>query len=202
MFKLINSLPFLTLFFFSTFSLALAEEKVHISTKSAVIFNTLCAKCHEGECSGRLTFNTDSNAAQNHIKRYVGDINISKSEVEEFFSLLNHMKKECTLLMSENVTYKSQDLAQFAIPSYTSYFIPLGFLKKGDYELKMTTKEEVRFRIEVISDQFDPFLDQSMSASTQEQVLSFSVDEGINSFVRVRSREPLHITTFLIEKIL
>ncbi len=181
--------------------MAQAGEQVAISTKTSVIFNTLCAKCHEGECSGRLTFNTDANAAQNHIKRYVGDINISKSEVEEFFALLNHMKKECTLLMSDNVTYESKDITQFAIPSYTSYFIPLGFLQEGNYELLMTTKDESRFRVEVISENFDPFLDQSINFLKQDETLSFTVDEAINSFVRIRSRNPLYITGFLVNKI-
>ena len=201
MFKITNFLVFITLFSISSFSLVLAEEKVRIGIKSAVIFNTLCAKCHEGECSGRLSFNTDGKAAHNHIKRYVGDMNISEGEVEEFFTLLNYMKKECRLVMPEKPLYASQNLSQFAIPSHKSYFIPLGLLKEGNYELLITINEKLHFRIELLSEQFDPTLDELICSEVEIQRLPFTIEESNKYFVRIRSRKPLHVNTFKIKKI-
>ena len=41
-------------------------------TESVVIFNTICAKCHEAECSGRLTFDKAFETSTSHILRYYG----------------------------------------------------------------------------------------------------------------------------------
>ncbi len=192
MFKIANFLILVTT------SLFCAEN---ISIKTSVIFNTLCSKCHEGECSGRLSFDTGSKAASNHIKRYAGDTNISKEETKEFFTLLNYMKKECTLLMPDDGKWKPQNLSRFAIPSHKGYFIPLGVLESGSYNLRIETKEDVHFRVEIISNKFDHFLDTSICPDEKEKKLNFKVDEPIKTFLRIRSREPLHVIDLEIKKI-
>jgi len=188
--------------FFAVFSISLfsAEKTKDISTKTAVIFNTLCAKCHEGQCSGRLSFDTGSGAASSHIRRYSDNSEISKGEIKEFFSLLNYMKKECLLLMPDDGKWEVGNLSRFALPSHKGYFIPLGVLKSGDYYLTLKTKESVRFRIEVISNNFDVFLDQSVCSDKKERLFNFTLDESLNSFLRIRSKEVLHITTLEIKK--
>ena len=180
--------------FFSPQTLSAAEEPQNISTKTAVIFNTLCAKCHEGECSGRLSFDTGSKAASSHIKRYAGDTTISKVESKEFFTLLNHMKTKCALLMPEGDIWKQENLSHFALPSSKGYFIPLGLLKSGRYLIEIKTKEEIHFRVEVISDRFDSFLDTTFCPDQKEESLSFTLDVTVNTFLRIQSRKPLHIT--------
>lgn len=188
--------------FFTIFSIPLfsIEKKQDISTKIAIIFNTLCAKCHEGQCSGRLTFDTGSGAASSHIKRYAGDTEVSKDEVDQFFTLLNYMKKECELLMPDNGKWKPENLSHFSLPSQDSYFIPLGTLKRGDYTLVIKVKESVCFRVEVISTKFDPSLDQSLSPNTKEQNINFTINEKLDYFLRIRSRKPLHIETLELKK--
>lgn len=42
-------------------------------TESVVIFNTICAKCHEAECSGRLSFDEAFETSASHILRYYGE---------------------------------------------------------------------------------------------------------------------------------
>ena len=191
MFKIANFLFLITTSLFCT---------QNITLKNAVIFNTLCAKCHEGECSGRLSFDTGSKAASSHIKRYAGDISISKSEIKEFFTLLNYMKKECALLMPEDGKWRPENLSHFSLPSYEGYFIPLGVLKSGSYNLSIETKEDILFRVEILSDQFDHFLDQSTCSDEKEKKLNFKVDEAANIFLRIRSKKPLHITNLAIKK--
>jgi len=197
--KITNFLLLITLFHAFPLSLSSSEKLENISTKTAVIFNTLCAKCHEGECSGRLSFNTGSKAADSHIRRYADDINISEGETKEFFSLLNYMKKECALYMPDNGKWKSENLSHFALPSQKSYFIPLGTLKNGNYHLVIKIKEDVLFRVEVISNRLDPYLDQSISSNREELILPFTIDEPIDAFLRIRSRKPLHVIALEIK---
>ncbi len=184
---------------FSPLTLSSAEESQNISTKTAVIFNTLCAKCHEGECSGRLSFDTGSKAADSHIKRYAGDTTVSKDESKEFFTLLNHMKTKCALLMPDGDKWEQENLSYFALPSSKGYFIPLGLLKSGKYLIVIKTKEEIHFRVEVISNRFDSFLDATVCPDQKEESLGFTLDETANTFLRIQSRKPLHITAMEIK---
>ena len=198
MFKTINFLFLIIFLSIFPHSILMAQKLQNISIKTSVIFNTLCAKCHEGECSGRLSFDTGSKAANIHIKRYSGDINISIDERKEFFSLLNYMKKECALYMPDTKKWKIENLSQFALPSFKSYFIPLGILKSGKYHFDIKTKERVHFRVEIISDRFDPFLDQSIYPDQKWETVQFSIDQSANSFLRIRSKKPVHIKTLEI----
>ncbi len=195
--KIVSSLFF---FIFTTSSYAVEKEE-EISLKSAVIFNTSCAKCHEGQCSGRLTFDTGSKSATSHITRYSDDTNISQKEIEEFFTLLNYMKKECLLLMPKDKKYSVSSLSSFSTSSHKAYFIPLGILKKGEYSLRITTKEDVRFRLELISSQFDTSLDRSVCSSMKEKLFDFTIDENTNYFLRIKSKKALHIQSLDIKKV-
>lgn len=198
-----KSIKFLGLIsFFIIFSSPLfsAEKAQNISTEVAVIFNTLCAKCHEGQCSGRLSFDSGSGAASSHIRRYSDESDISQDEIEEFFTLLNYMKQECLLLMPDDGKWNVDNLSRFALPSHKSYFVPLGVLKSGNYDLIIKTKEAVQFRIEVISNQFDAFLDKSVCPSDKEQIFNFKLAESTNSFLRIRSNKSVHISTLEIKK--
>jgi hypothetical protein len=198
--KFLNFLVVTGIFFTFPSDLSSEEKVQNISTKTAVIFNTLCAKCHEGECSGRLSFNSDGQAASSHIKRYAEEKNLSKGETKEFFTLLEYMKKECTLWMPDKGQWKPENLLHFALPSQHGYFIPLGILKHGKYRLHLETKEDIRFRIEVISSHFDPLLDRSVISGGKDQRLLFYIDTPVTAFLRIRSRQPLHITVLKIEK--
>ena len=187
---------------FFTFSLHLySTQKVENSSiKTSVIFNTLCAKCHEGECSGRLSFDTGSKAASSHIKRYVGDINISKGETEEFFSLLNYMKIECALWMPYKGKWKPENLSHFALPSAKGYFIPLGALKEGKYRVEVKLKEDIHFRVEVLSNHFEHSLDIWTCPDAEKETLQFTIDKSSNTFLRMQSRKPMHIIGLNIKK--
>ena len=203
--KILNFLVVTIIFFVFPSYLSSAEKVQDVSTKTAVIFNTLCAKCHEGECSGRLSFDSDSQAASSHIKRYTEEKNISKGETKEFYTLLEYMKKECALWMPDNgrrkaENFSSENLLHFALPSQHGYFIPLGMLKYGKYSLYIKTKEDVLFRVEVISSLFEPLLDRAITSSGKDQRLLFNIDSPVTAFLRIRSRQPLNITALKIEK--
>ncbi len=180
--------------------LSSAQKVENISIKTSVIFNTLCAKCHEGECSGRLSFDTGSKAASSHIKRYAGDVNISKGETEEFFSLLNYMKTECALWMPNNGKWEPENLTHFALSSSKGYFIPLGILKEGKYHIEIKLKDDIHFRVEVLSDHFEHFLDISACPDGKKQILQFIIKRKVNTFLRIQSRKPLYIIDLNVKR--
>ena len=187
-------------FFIFPMYLSSSQKVENIGIKTSVIFNTLCAKCHEGECSGRLSFDTDSKVASNHIKHYAGDINISKEEIKEFFALLNHMKTECILWIPDSRMWNMKQLSLFALHSGKGYFIPLGFLKTGKYHLEIKIKEKVHCKIEVISDKFEYFLDISACPNCEKKPLQFIIDQSSNTFLRIQSRKFLQITDLHVKK--
>ena len=191
----------LSILFATFFSPLFSASKAEISsTKTAVIFNTLCAKCHEGECSGRLSYDTGSSTVIRHIKRYAEDTNISKEETEELFSLLNHMKTECALWMPDNGRRESKNLASFALPSAKGYFIPLGILKEGKYHVEIKIKDKILFSIEALSDHFEHYLHVSVCPDEKEKTLQFTIDRPANIFLRIQSKEPLQIIDLKIKK--
>ncbi|OQX59627.1 MAG: hypothetical protein B5M52_02910 [Helicobacteraceae bacterium 4484_230] len=198
---MINIISLLMLTILSYSSLYAEEESRSISTKTAVIFNILCAKCHEGECSGRLSFKNTHTAADSHITRYSEDANITENEIGEFFTLLNYMKTDCAMLMPKNNTDPKRDLSRFALNSNKGYFIPLGNLEAGRYLLGFTPEEHVSFRLEVMSKHFEPFLDQSVCRHQKEYLFSFTVDKRVPVFLRIRSRTPLHLSALELKKI-
>ncbi|WP_455755776.1 hypothetical protein [Sulfurimonas sp.] len=191
-----------TLFFliFTTF-LYSAQNKENISLKSAVTFNTLCSKCHEGKCSRRLTFDRGNKFTNNHIKRYSDFKDISKNEIKEFFILLNYMKKECLLLMPDEIKYEISNLESFAISSHKGYFIPLGELKKGNYSLFIRTKDDTPFRVELISRQLDSYLDRLFRSCVKKRKFDFTIDKDTNYFLRIKSKEPLYLKVLEIKKV-
>ncbi len=181
-----------------TTALCSSDKVADISIKSAVTFNTLCAKCHEGQCSGRLSFDTGSEAASNHIKRYCSDANVSKCEIKEYFALLNYMKKECLLYMPSEAKFNKDNLTLFATTSNKRYFIPLGMLKNGDYSLKLEAKEDIHFKLEIISSQFDSYLNEAFCPEAKGEKFDFSIEENTNYFLRIESKKPLHLKSLKI----
>ena len=194
--KLIHLLFFMT--FFST-SFSYAGTVQDVSTETSVTFNLLCAKCHEGECSGRLSFNSGSTKATHHIQRYSKNQDLSKSRVMEYFTLLNYMKKECHLWMPMKETFHSRKLSDFALPSYKGYFIPLGLLQSGHYLLHMTSKEKIHFDVEIINSNIDLLLHDTVCPDEKEDSLHFEVEDPAYVFLRIHSRKALHILTLDIK---
>ena len=64
----VASLAWLVAFCLFTGSVLGAEDEAF--TESVVIFNTICAKCHEAECSGRLSFDEAFEKSTGHILRH------------------------------------------------------------------------------------------------------------------------------------
>ncbi len=110
------------------------------------------------------------------------------------------MKIECALLMPHNGAWEQQNLSHFALPSNKGYFIPLGNLEIGKYNLSFSTKKNISFRVEVISNRLNHYVDKSVCSHQKEYIFSFTVDESANSFLRVLSNKHLHLMELELKK--
>jgi len=65
-----------------------------IAVESVIIFNTARARCHEGECSGRMNFHLPKGATDQQLRRHVGVLPDETNR--QLVKLLRYMKEECS----------------------------------------------------------------------------------------------------------
>lgn len=166
--------------------LALASPAwgTEIPQTAVVRFNTVCANCHEGQCSGRLSFSSGAQAAQNHVRRYLGTA--STGEIETFFALLKYTKEQCAHYplkadIPANGCWEGDALAAWRNPLEGGYYIPLGTLKSGAYRLRLTFSGEPQGRARVTDAHFDIATEESLCRNTPP-VLTFSASGGAHYF--------------------
>jgi len=175
-----------------------ASENLPISVESAIQFNTVCAKCHEGQCSGRLSFDDNPNVASSHINRYVP--NSSKTQVKELYAILKNMKNQCVMFfpdidLNNKTSWLEKELLDYSLASRKSYFIPLGLLKKGIYKLKIDANKSQLYNIIIISKNFEIVLDEYSSSCKEVNSLSYVVSQTKEYYLRIESRKQLIITS-------
>jgi hypothetical protein len=106
------------------------------SRKSFVDFNTQCARCHEGECSGRLSFSSGSEGAANHLRRYLGEL--TEAEINELYGLLRYTKEKCQIYpFATHWDAEPKTLEHWRSSNQKGYFIPLGSLEPGEFRLEL-----------------------------------------------------------------
>jgi hypothetical protein len=103
-----------------------------------VQFHTVCNDCHEGECSGRLSFDSGSAAARGHIERYLGAT--SEAGIAALFAMLRHVKETCSHYPAVPLrpavgAWAAEELAPWRNVQAGAYFIPLGPLAAGRRQL-------------------------------------------------------------------
>ncbi len=179
-----------------SFEPVLANET--ISTRSFVIFNTRCANCHEGECSSRMCFQMGAGEAAVHIRNYAGEV--SDNTVEELYRALRHMKGNCAYCSSpakipRDGKWSKDDIRLLSLSSRQAIFIPLGKLKTARYALQFSFEKPVSFRLEILSQHFEPLIDERFSKSNRKVRLSFRVDRISDHYLRIRSRFPLSLNS-------
>jgi len=168
-----------------------ASENLSISVETAIKFNTICAKCHEGECSGRLTFDDNAKVAFSHINRYIP--NSSEIQATELFTILKHMKTQCVVFfpntyLHDKTSWLKKELVQYSLPSKKSYFIPLGLLKKGMHKLRINTNKSQLYTIVIISKNFEIVLDEYRTSCKDINNLSYKVNDDNEYYLRVEGR--------------
>jgi hypothetical protein len=134
-----------------------------VSRATAVKFNTVCTRCHEGECSGRLSFSSGVAATRSHVRRYLPSS--SPLEVEELFAILKYTKELCAHYplpdaIPANGMWGTEALRQWRSPEGDSYFIPLGKMRPGAYHLGLRFDGETEASVRITNENFDVLLEE------------------------------------------
>ena len=174
-------------------------------TESVVIFNTICAKCHEAQCSGRLSFDDALERSTNHILRHYGPATGKQWLQKELFDILNYMKEKCAYYpLNSSVPLKkiwgSDVLEEFSTLMDRNYFLPVGSLSAGDYSLQLELEKDTKATVHLISDEFDMVVEDCVNSSNSRIDIRFSVEDSGNYFFRMYPREPVRITQLSITK--
>src|SRR5574343_42025 len=168
---------------------------------SVVRFYTVCAHCHEGECSGRLSFHTGAKEARGHMQRYLG--NITDGEAEKLFGLLRYTKEQCAhypLASPGSVDSRlgASELAAWCNTREGGYFIPLGALGKGEYQLRLDFSVAGNGKVKLTDDRFEPLVEESRCP--QQNALEFHFKaEGGPHFLTIKA--PVVIDTLSLKAV-
>ncbi len=165
---------------------------------AVVLFNTHCARCHEGECSGRLSFQLAEDAADEHIRRYGGEIPLET--VRHLGELLRHMKEGCAfypmpLALATDRAWGRDALDGLRTPDRTAYFLPLGWLGVGRHDLWIDGLGTGQTAcIELVDGAFDPLRHEPMTGDNGRRGLRFRVETPNEVFLRIRAEGPIALT--------
>ncbi len=174
-------------------------------TESVVIFNTVCAKCHEAQCSGRLSFDDALEKSSNHILRYYEPATGKQWLQKELFDILNYMKEKCAyyplnISVPPLKTWGSDVLEEFTTLMDRNYFLPVGSLSAGNYRLQLELEKDAKVTVHLISDEFDMVVEDCFNSSNSRIDIKFTVEDSGNYFFRMYPREPVRITQLAIIK--
>lgn len=177
------------------------EEKLF--TRSVVIFNTVCAKCHEAECSGRLSFNQDFETSSSHIIRHYSEASGNKPLQKELFTILNYMKEKCAYYpmpfpVPANRVWNSSMLEPVATSGNKSYFIPVGSFTQGAYQLELKLAEEVKATVQLVSDTFDMVVEDCYAPGGKRIVIPFEIEDTGHYYLRIYPRKPVQVLRLAI----
>ncbi len=160
-----------------------------------VRFNTTCAQCHEGECSGRLSFALGPEAAFDHIHRYAGDVDDATTQA--LFDALSSMKTNCAFAPMPAVSLResvdSSRLLPYRNPRTGVYFVPVGTLQPGKHWLDLRLRSAASFRVEVINEYFELVEETCVGPDVRQQLVGFVVDEGARHYIRIRAPQPVYL---------
>lgn len=174
--------------------------------ESVVIFNTICAKCHEAQCSGRLSLGNAYEASVDHIIRHYDKASEKEWLQKELFSILNHMKEKCAYYpMSISVPQKriwnTEILDKMTTLLERNYFIPIGHFTQGQYSLELKLAKDAKVTAHLVSEAFDMVIEDCYQSSNQRLEIPFSIEEEGNYYVRVYPHVPVQITQLVISTV-
>lgn len=176
-------------------SLAVQAAVPVFDTVSILRFNTVCAHCHEGQCSGRLSFSLGPEAAFNHIHRYAGDVD--DVITRQLQALLVYMKRECAYAPMPAPDLRAplqREILDVYRDSMTgNYFMPVGKLEPGIYRLELRFEAPASLRVEVLNEQFEFLVDECAGCSRAILPVTVEVEETAKHYLRLRSPTALRL---------
>jgi len=171
--------------------------------ESVVIFNTICAKCHEAQCSGRVSFGDAYDASINHIIRHYSKASDKEWLQKELFSILSHMKENCayypmSVPLPPKRIWNSEILEKMTTLLERNYFIPIGPFTPGAYNLKLKLAKDAKVTVHLISETFDIIVEDCFLSSEKHIAIPFLIEDTGNYYIRVYTRTPVQITRLAI----
>jgi hypothetical protein len=172
-------------------------------TASVAIFNTVCARCHEGECSGRLGLASDHEAAVSHIVRHYPQADGNPTLQSELFDILAYMKDHCAYYPLQapppsDRVWDTGRLDTCRTDPDGSYFVPLGTLLPGAYRLVLELDREAQTTIQLISGQFDMAVEESLVAADGRLDIPFAIDAEGDYYFRMYPQQAARITRLAV----
>jgi hypothetical protein len=173
-----------------------AMAQAPIPPASVVRFNTLCATCHEGECSARLSFRLDPGATDSHIRRYTGDIPTQRAR--ELQALLEHMKLHCgyyaiNLPSPKDGRWKAELLQQPHAAEERAYFIPLGRLAAGRHRFTLGFDGEAEASVQLVSSRFEITEQPALRTQGGRAVVELEAERAGEHYLRLRTDRPARL---------
>jgi hypothetical protein len=171
--------------------------------ESVVIFNTICAKCHEAQCSGRLSFDNAYEASTGHIVRHYSKASGKKWLQKELFSILHHMKEKCayypmSVPIPSQWIWNSEILEKMTTLLEKNYFIPIGPFSPGTYRLELSLAKDEKVTVHLVSEAFDIIVEDCFLSTEKQIAIPFSIEATGNYYVRVYPSKPVQITQLAI----
>ena len=175
------------------FFAAFATHAAEIPQSTIIRFNTACARCHEGQCSGRLSFALDHTAAASHIRRYAGEVTVTAQK--DLHTLLAYMKQHCAYYpmraaAPQNGGWDQETLAQLRNHTDDMHFIPLGTLVAGRYRARLRFAATAEACAQVISSSFDIGEYPGLKTEGREMEFEFMVDASLPMYLRLQTARP------------
>jgi len=160
-----------------------------VGRASFTTFNTVCAKCHEAECSGRLSFAGGVDATREHVRRYAGAV--SDSAVNELFELLRHMKEQCSYYPAveggaPGGAWDAAALASFFELSERSYFLPLGSFPSGACRVTLDLDRDAAASAQVMSSHLEAALEVALPTHERDASLAWPCRTDEPYYLRLR----------------
>lgn len=178
-----------------------AHAAAPIPRTSVITFNTACARCHEAECSGRLSFVGGKEGAAGHIRRYTGPL--PDLGVSELFDLLKYMKESCAFYPFEapvpERVWGREELQALYSPAGNGYFIPMGTLEPGCYTIALRFEQETEARLQVVTPSFSFLVDKSGIASRGMFEAEFVAEVQGPYFLRLYPAEPARLADMKVK---
>ncbi len=174
-----------------------------VLTESVVVFNTICARCHEAECSGRLSFGEAFEKSAGHIRRYYGPASEKRRLQRELFRILNYMKERCAYYPMKTPVpldrvWERDALDGFATLEEKNYFIPAGRFSPGMYRMDLELQKDAKVTVHFVSEEFEMAVEDCHQSSNKRVGISFSIEQSGSYYFRMYPREPVKILRFAI----
>jgi hypothetical protein len=155
-----------------------------------VQFNTVCSNCHEGECSGRLSFDSGAATARGHIERHLG-APAHETHIAALFAMLRHVKETCSHYPAVPIrpaagTWQAEELAPWRNAFAGAYFIPLCKLAAGRHLIRLEFDGAADGHARIDDDRMDVVAEERLCRDGAKTI-ELDVAKAVEHFLHLKS---------------